>query len=113
MSIYQARSDFSAPSWIKVLDEETPFDIIVSGFAIHHQPDSRKKRCIRKFMIFLSKTVFSSLQYSFQKGTSTRYVWYIIKYSEEKEYKANGYSKKGTRIGRYGGCDYSNEKNYS
>jgi tRNA (cmo5U34)-methyltransferase len=38
-----AKADFSGPQWVEVVQSHLPFDIVVSGFAIHHQPDERKR----------------------------------------------------------------------
>ncbi len=36
--------DFSTPNWVDHVRDLAPFDAIVSGFAIHHQPDESKRR---------------------------------------------------------------------
>jgi ubiquinone/menaquinone biosynthesis C-methylase UbiE len=35
--------DYADPMWVRSVQSEAPFDAIVSGYSIHHQPDARKR----------------------------------------------------------------------
>ena len=37
-------ADFGIKDWPRDLDEIAPFDVVVSGYSIHHQPDDRKRK---------------------------------------------------------------------
>lgn len=36
-------ADYGGPGWVDLVAERAPFDAIVSGYSIHHQPDERKR----------------------------------------------------------------------
>ncbi len=41
-SIYKL--DYSNPDWVNDFNDKSTYDLIISGFSIHHQPDSRKRQ---------------------------------------------------------------------
>jgi len=42
-SVRFANVDYGLATWTRSVDEYGPFDAIVSGYSIHHQPDTRKR----------------------------------------------------------------------
>ncbi len=46
-------ADYGQIDWIRHVQEYTPFDTIVSGFSIHHQPDERKQSLYRQIFELL------------------------------------------------------------
>ncbi|MGB4089303.1 MAG: class I SAM-dependent methyltransferase, partial [Smithellaceae bacterium] len=65
-------ADFAMSDWAKGIESEKPLDIVVSGFAIHHQPDERKVELYTEiFCLLRSGGVFLNLDQVKSKSPST------------------------------------------
>jgi tRNA (cmo5U34)-methyltransferase len=42
--IHLCEADYGQASWVKSIQQYAPLDLVVSGYSIHHQPDSSKRR---------------------------------------------------------------------
>ena len=46
--------DYGDPDWIGKMQAYRPFDAVVSGYSIHHQPDSRKRQVYQEIFSLLN-----------------------------------------------------------
>ncbi len=54
--------DFADPGWLASIEGKPPFDLIISGYAIHHQKGERKKELYREiFSILRGEGVFINI----------------------------------------------------
>ena len=53
IAVEYVHADFGLTGWTSGLGERRSFDLIVSGYAIHHQPDERKRELYEEFFDLL------------------------------------------------------------
>jgi len=46
--------DYGNPDWMNRMQSHSPFDAIVSGYSIHHQPDARKREIYKEIFSLLN-----------------------------------------------------------
>ncbi len=86
-----SKADISDPLWLKSLNDRSPFDVIVSGYAIHHLEDVRKMAlyeeiysCLAPGAIFINIDRVASLSGWSGKAASEFLTGALRQYHEER-----------------------------
>ena len=63
-SLHVASADYTDPAWFDIISAHAPFDVVVSGFSIHHQSDSIKCQVYTDiFDLLMSGGIFVNIEH--------------------------------------------------
>lgn len=69
-------ADFHQPGWVRAVTHRTPFDVIVSGFALHAVPDERKRQLYGELRVLLAPGgIFINIEHVASATRWTQSVW--------------------------------------
>lgn len=80
------KADFSTPAWLDSISQSKPYNLVVSGFSIHHLSDERKKALYSEIYSILSnRGVFLNLEHVASPTTEVEKLYgsYFIDYMTE------------------------------
>jgi tRNA (cmo5U34)-methyltransferase len=94
-SVRFCAADYSSPEWIEAAVEYAPYDLMVSGFSIHHQPDIRKREIYAEiYDILMPGGMFINLEHVASPTTRTAKLWDDIRIDALYDFALRGGSSK-------------------
>lgn len=75
-SVEILETDYATSAWLRRIGHEQDVDVVVSGFSIHHQPDTRKRMLYAEiFELLASPGVFLNLEHVSSPSQAIESIW--------------------------------------